>query len=212
MQMLAQARIGRRFDEIQIPSEEVNSVYEASKDRFMQAKVKAIYLPFSAAPVSQTDDQGKKVLTEGEAKAKAEDLLKQIRGGADFVKLVKENSGDPASVAKDGDFGTIRKGDQIPAPVKAAIFSSKAGDVTEPVRQAKGYYLFRIEEIGPQPLQEAQAAITNELKDGRFKEWLTSVQKSVEIKEEGIDMTTEAAQPSSSPQPAAPPQAPKPQN
>jgi peptidyl-prolyl cis-trans isomerase C len=211
MQMLTQARISEKFNEMQVPSEEVKKSYEANQDRFMQARVKAIYIPFSSAPVSQADGKGKKILTEEEAKAKAQDLLKQIRGGADFVKLVKENSGDPTSVAKDGDFGTFKKSDQISGAVKSAIFAAKAGEVTEPVRQPNGFYLFRVEELGPQPFAEAQVTITNELKDVQFRAWLNSVQKSVDIKEEGIEMTLEATQPSSPAKPA-PAQTPKPKD
>lgn len=209
MQVLAQARFNQRINEIQVPPEDVKKAYEANLDRFMQAKVKAIYIPFSTAPVSQADQNGKKLLTEEEAKAKALDLLKQIRAGADFVKLVKENSGDPTSVAKDGDFGTIKKSDQISGPVKSAIFAAKAGEVTEPVRQSGGFYLFRIEEMGPQPFEEAQLAITNDLRRARFGQWYAAERKSVEIKEEGIEMKMEAAQPSSPAKPAPAP-APKP--
>jgi peptidyl-prolyl cis-trans isomerase C len=211
MQVLAQARFNQRVNEIQVPAEEVKKSYEANKDRFMQAKVKAIYIPFSAAPISQADDKGKKLLTEEEAKAKAQDLLKQIRGGADFVKLVKEHSGDPTSVAKDGDFGTFKKSDQISGAVKSAIFAAKAGEVTEPVRQPNGFYLFRIEEIGPQSFDEAQVAITNELRNARFGEWLAAERKNIEIKEEGIEMKLEATPLSSPPKPA-PAQTPKPKD
>jgi parvulin-like peptidyl-prolyl isomerase len=210
MQVLSQARFNQRIAEIQVPPEDVKKSYDANPDRFMQAKVKAIYIPFSAAPVSQADDKGKKVLTEDEAKAKAQDLLKQIRGGADFVKLVKENSADAASAAKDGDFGVIKKSDQISGAVKSAIFAAKAGEVTEPVRQGGGFYLFRIEEMGPQPYAEAQVTITNELRNVRVGEWLAAERKSIEIKEEGIEMTLEAAPLATPPPKPAPAPAPTP--
>ena len=197
MQVLLQAEINQKIAEIQVPEEEQKKFYEANADRFVQAKVKAIYIPFSGAPVSKADEKGKKVLTEEEAKTKAESLLKQIRGGADFVKLAKENSGDPVSAGKDGDFGTIKKSDRIPDAVKTAVFAAKAGDVTGPVRQANGYYLFRIEESGAQPFEQVRDNVANEIKNSRFQEWLNSVQKSVDIKEEAIEMTMEVQQPSS---------------
>lgn len=198
MQVLLQAEINQKIAEIQVPPEEQQKFYEANKDRFVQAKVKAIYIRFSGDPVSKADDKGNKILTEAEAKAKAESLLKQIRGGADFVKLVKENSGDAASAAKDGDFGTITKSDRmVPEAIKTAIFAAKAGEVTGPVRQANGYYLFRVEELGPPPLEQVRDNVANDIKNTRFQEWLNSVQKSVDIKEEAIEMTMEVQQPSS---------------
>ena len=204
LQVLAQADIDKRLSEVKVPLEEVQKNYDTNQDRFVQAKVKAIYLPFSTAPVSTANDQGQKVMTEDEAKAKAQDLLKQIRGGADFVKLVKENSGDPTSVAKDGDFGTIKKSDQIAGALKSAIFAAKAGEVTEPIHMPGGYYLLRIEELGPQPFGEVQATLTDEMRGARFREWLSAEQKSIAVKEEGIEMTLQAA-PAASPVPAVSP-------
>ena len=116
-----------------------------------------------------------------EAKAKAEELLKQIKGGADFVKLVKENSGDPTSAAKDGDFGTIHKTDRLPDPVKTAIFATQAGQVTDPVRQPNGYYLFKVVEIGPPAFEQVKEQVGNDLKNAKFSEWLQSVEKSLDI-------------------------------
>ncbi|NCO32280.1 MAG: hypothetical protein AUJ92_06870 [Armatimonadetes bacterium CG2_30_59_28] len=41
------------------------------------------------------------------AKAKADNLLKQLKGGADFSKVAKQNSDDPTSAEKGGDVGEI---------------------------------------------------------------------------------------------------------
>ena len=49
--------------------------------------------------------QGKPASEEAAIKAKGENLLKQIKGGADFAKLAKENSEDPISGANGGDLG-----------------------------------------------------------------------------------------------------------
>jgi len=194
MQVLYQAEINKKFADMNIPQEELKKAYDSGKDKYVQAKVRAIYIPFSTAPVSQADANGKKLLSESEAKAKADDLVKQIRGGADFIKLVKEHSGDARSVEKDGDFGHIHKSDNIPVDLKNVIFSAKQGEVTEPVRQANGFYIFRIEEVGAQPFDEVQGTITNELKNAQFVAWLSGLQKSLDIKMEhevppGIQLT-----------------------
>jgi parvulin-like peptidyl-prolyl isomerase len=146
--------------------------------------VKVIYLQFSTAPVSQADSKGKPLMTEAEAKAKAEDLVKQLRAGADFVKLVKEYSADARSAEKDGDFGFLHKADRIPDEIKNAVFAAKPGELAGPIRQANGFYIFRVEESGTQPLEELSGTIQNELKDSKFREWLTGLQKSLDIKME----------------------------
>jgi peptidyl-prolyl cis-trans isomerase C len=186
LQVLSMAAVNRKMDSIQITPAEVQKVYDSNQDRFTQAKVKGIYIPFSTAPVSKPDSSGKKVLTEGEAKAKIEDLLKQARSGADFGKLAKENSGDPTSAAKDGDFGAIPKNAQgLPEAIKTAIFSAKAGEITEPIRQPNGFYIFRVEEIGKQPLDAVRQDIENELKQAQLQAWFNSLQANLNIKMEG---------------------------
>lgn len=206
MQVLYQAMINHKFGEISIPVEEVRTAYEASKDSRLQARVKSIYLAFSTTPVSQPDSRGNQLLTEAQAKAKAEDLVRQARSGADFVRLVKEHSNDPTSVAKEGDLGFIRKSDPIPAELSNAIFSAKAGEIVGPVRQPNGFYIFRIEEIGPQPFEQVQAAITNDLKSKRLGEWVNAIQKSLDVQVElppsGI---TVMPAPPAAPAPPAPP-------
>jgi len=138
MLILYQAVLDRAFREATIEPVEVVNYYDSHKENYKQVRVKAIYIPFSDAP-SITD------LTEEQAKAKAVKLIAEIRGGADFVKLVKENSQDETSRAKDGDFATLHVGDNIPDAIKAAVFALKQGETSDPVRQARGFYIFRAE-------------------------------------------------------------------
>lgn len=113
MQILQRAEFNRKTLELPVSPEEVKKTYESKKDRFAQAKVRAIYLQFSSAPESQADANGKMMLTEAVAKMKADDLVRQIRAGADFAKLVKENSNDPRSAEKGGDLGWVLKGNPV---------------------------------------------------------------------------------------------------
>ena len=178
MLAMAQAQLAATQTSITIPLEEVEKYYAANKDEFTQVKLKAIYIPFSSAPSTT----GKKILTEDEAKAATEKLYAQIQAGADFVKLVKENSGDPTSAAKDGDFGSFSRTDQIPEDIKTAVFALKAGQVTQPLRQPNGYYLLRVEEISTQPLDQVRQQIDGKLAGTRMNEWVDGVKKSLEIK------------------------------
>jgi peptidyl-prolyl cis-trans isomerase C len=194
MVALAQAELMQAQNQVTIPEEELQKRYEADKDRYTQAKVKVIYIPFSPNAKEQKDADNK-TLTEAEAKAKAERLLAEIRSGADFVKLVKENSSDPTSVAKDGDFGTIRRSDKIPDAVKNVVFSLKPGEVSEPVRQPNGFYLFRVEESNTEPFDQVKAQILKELKQQKFQQWVQTTQKSIDIKieDEALFNPAEAA-------------------
>jgi foldase protein PrsA len=83
------------------------------------------------------------VAEAGAAKAKADDLYNQIKGGGDFAKLAKENSQDPASAANGGDLGFFGKGKMVPEFEKAA-FELKAGEVSQPIRTVYGYHIIKV--------------------------------------------------------------------
>jgi peptidyl-prolyl cis-trans isomerase D len=85
--------------------------------------------------------------SDAEAKAKAEALLKQIKGGADFADLAKKNSEDPGSGANGGDLGFARRGTMVPE-FDTAIFNQKIGDTTL-VHTQFGYHIIQVEERQP---------------------------------------------------------------
>jgi peptidyl-prolyl cis-trans isomerase C len=182
MYLMMNAQLHEAMNGINIAPAEAQALYDKNKERFNQVKVKAIYVSFSESPSS--DAAAKKHLTETEAQAKIEKIRAEILKGADFVKLVKENSDDQTSAAKDGDFGTIRRTDNLPDAIRNAVFALKTGEVSPPVHQPNGFYLFRAEEISAQPFSEVQQEIFNELKQARFKEWMDSVNRDLNLKYE----------------------------
>jgi peptidyl-prolyl cis-trans isomerase C len=182
-QTLANAQLAAQQDSITVSGEEQQKFYKDNQDRYIQAKVKVLYVAFQAAAASQADPKAKKNLTEPEAKRKIEKLLTQIRSGADFVKLVKENSDDAESAAKDGDFGTlIRRSDELPENIKGAIFALKPGQVTDPLRVASGFYLFRLEEMATVPYEKVRDDVFIEIRQKRFDQWFSEVKKGLDVK------------------------------
>ncbi len=181
--ILYQAEINDYKDKIQITPEDQDKLYKEHPERFKQANVRVIHVSFSATPDKPGPD-GKKMMSDAEAKAKIDDLRKQILAGGDFGKLARENSDDKTSAAKDGDFGTISHNSPYPEPVKTAVFALKAGDISEPVKQANGYYLIKVESSVTQPIGEVRAQIIEELKQARFTEWMKGLQTRFAVKVE----------------------------
>jgi peptidyl-prolyl cis-trans isomerase C len=194
MYLLMNAQLHQVLTTIEVPPAEGESFYNTNKERFKQVKVKAIYIPFSA-DAAQAGAAEPKRLTEAEAQAKIANLRAAIAGGANFVKLVKDNSGDPTSAAKDGDFGTIRSTDNLPEAIRSAIFALKAGELSQPVKQPNGFYLFRAEEVGTQPYTEVRETVLNELKERRFKQWMDEVNRGLNLKIENEGFFTEGGAP-----------------
>lgn len=175
--VLMQAKLNQMTNQTAADEEEMKKYYADHKDKYTQVRVKTIYVSFSSTPV-----EGKKVLNEAEAKAKIEKILAEIRGGADFVKMVKQHSEDATSRDKDGDLETFRKSDEIPDAIRTAVFKLKTGEVSDPVRQPNGFYLFRAEEVTVRSYQQVQAEIYDIVRQANFQKWLESMDKSVQIK------------------------------
>ena len=172
LMILSQAKLAEAANSTTVEPAEIVKFYDTDKERFKEVRVKAIYVSFG---------KGGKAPTEDEAQAKATKLLADIRGGADFVKLVKENSDDETSKAKDGDFATLRRSDNIPDAIRTAVFSLKQGEVSEPVRQPNGFYLLRAEEVHYRPLSQVRDEIFTELKQRNYSQWLAQTNSDTKV-------------------------------
>ena len=79
-----------------------------------------------------------------EAKAEAEDIRKRLIAGEPFPRLAADHS-DSASKANGGLIGPFKRTDLSPALLKL-IDSLKTGEISEPLRVARGYQLFKLED------------------------------------------------------------------
>jgi peptidyl-prolyl cis-trans isomerase C len=181
MNVLATAQINAAMNRVVVEPGDIVKYYDSNKQKYTQVRVKAIYIAFNDDAASGSATKGKKPLTEAEAKAKAMKLLAAIKGGADFVKLVKENSDDETSREKDGDFATLHSSDNIPDAFRAAVFALKQGGVSEPLKPPNGFYLLRAEEVTVRPLSEVRDEIYNDLKNVRSDEWLRGMDRDAKV-------------------------------
>jgi len=181
MNVLANAQVNATVNAMAVEPEEIVKYYDSNKVKFTQVRVKAIYIAFNDDAAAGSTAKGKKPLTEAEAKAKAVKLLAAIKGGTDFVKLVKENSDDETSREKDGDFATLHSSDNIPDAFRAAVFSLKKGEVSEPLKQPNGFYLLRAEEVTVRPLSEVRDDIYNDLKAAKSDQWLRKMDSETKV-------------------------------
>ncbi len=178
MMILSQAKVNDVVSSTIVEPGEIVKYYDLNKDKYKQVRVKAIYIGFSS---DASHSGGKPSRTEEEAKSKAEKLRSEIHSEADFVKLVKEDSEDETSKAKDGDLAVFRPSDNIPDAIRTEVFSMKQGDISEPVRQPNGYYLLRAQEVTYRPLSEVRGEIFTQLKQEHYAEWLSNENKATKV-------------------------------
>ncbi len=138
---------------------QLRAAYASSMDSFRtpeRVKVRHILLM----------TQGKSDAEKKAALTKAQDLLKQVRAGADFAELAKNNSQDPGSAANGGDLGFIVRGQTVP-PFEKFAFSAKPNDISDLVTTEYGYHIIQVEEKEParvKPFDEVKDSIADQLK------------------------------------------------
>ena len=72
-----------------------------------------------------------------------DDLLKQIKGGADFGALARQYSEDPGSKANGGELPKFGKGDMVPE-FEAAAFALSPGQVSDVVTSPYGFHIIKL--------------------------------------------------------------------
>src|SRR5208282_1991936 len=96
-----------------VTDQDLQSYYDQHRDEFRspeQVKVSHILIKTPLpAPGAKEDEKA-----VADARAKAEDVLKQLKAGGDFAKLAEKYSEDPGSAKSGGELGWIGRGRTVP--------------------------------------------------------------------------------------------------
>jgi peptidyl-prolyl cis-trans isomerase D len=146
-------------ESIQVPEVQIQSYYNTHKDEFRtKERVKARHILVSILNKPAADIP--------KLKAKAEDLLKQIKAGADFAKLAEQNSDDKTNASKGGDLGWVMRGQMVPEFEKAT-FALKPGQISDVVTTNYGFHIVQVmerEDAHQRSLDEVKPEIVAALK------------------------------------------------
>ena len=166
---------------VQVSAEDVKKEYE-------QVRVRHILFQLPIA-LGNTEEEKKKnqKRQEENLKKKGEEVLLELKAGADFAELAKRDSDCP-SKDKGGDLGFFGRGRMDPAFEKAA-FSLKIGEVSGLVKTKFGYHIIKSEEKkeaeGPD-FKKEKKKIKKELLERKqneeYNKWFENLKKKAKIK------------------------------
>lgn len=174
MQMQAKALMEATGGDIVVTDEDIQAFYDQNPQYFEskeQVQASHILIKFEN---NATEEQ------KAEAKAKIDGLLVQVKEGADFAELAKENSDCPSS-AKGGDLGMFGRGQMVP-PFEQAAFAMNIGDVSDVVETRFGYHIIKLidkKEAGTTSFDEAKEQITDYLTQQKQREAWTQYNKTM---------------------------------
>jgi peptidyl-prolyl cis-trans isomerase D len=150
---------------IQISQGELQLYYNQHQDEFRIPETVTVRHILIKTPVPGADG---KVDQKGvdAAKAKADDIEKQLKSGGDFAALAKQYSEDPGSAQNGGLLPPLSRGRTVPEFEQAA-FSTPVGQTTGVIRTSYGFHIIKVEgkqNARVKPLDEVKAQIEPVLK------------------------------------------------
>jgi peptidyl-prolyl cis-trans isomerase C len=154
-----------------------NTPPDAALDKFALAKYKSDPAAF-ALPEEVNVRHILIKLTTANARAKADTLLLQLKKGADFEALAKDNSDDAANAAKGGDLGFFARGRMVGPFENAAFALTKPAELSGVVETEFGFHIIKLiakKPAGVRPFAEVREQLRKEsleklLNDGRGRE------------------------------------------
>jgi peptidyl-prolyl cis-trans isomerase D len=177
------------IDKIEVYEEDINDYYDTNQAKFfIKKQYQASHilirsdaqLPFGEDLSGETKE---KLLDEANAgaRAKAEEILKQIRDGADFKEMAKKYSADPGSGANGGSLGQFSKGMMVPE-FEAALDLLSPGELGGPVQTAFGFHIIRLDQVNEErmkPIAEVKESITKTLKEIKARQRIRRIAKKI---------------------------------
>lgn len=153
---------------------------ENTKDFETPEQVQASHILIK--PIDDPNDPNE-TKAKAAAKAKAEQLLAQIKDGADFAELAQANSDCP-SASKGGDLGLFGHG-QMVKPFDEAAFALQPGEMSDLVETKFGYHIIKVtdrKEARTRPFEEAKAEIFAQLTGQKKKQFVEGYLASLKEK------------------------------
>ena len=148
--------------QIEVTQEDARKYYDKNLQQYQKPEqVRASHILIKTDVSDPNTDPNE---TKAKARAKAEELLKQIKQGADFAVLAKANSGGP-SAKRGGDLGLFARGRMVP-PFEKTAFELEVGQVSDIVQTRFGYHIIKVtdrKEASAESFEQAKDKIIEKL-------------------------------------------------
>lgn len=131
------------------------------------------------------------------SEAQANEVIAQLKKGADFAALAKEKSTDPSGKQNGGDLGYFSREEMVPEFSEAA-FKLKPGETTStPVKSQFGWHVIKLEDRRQTTpaLAEMREQLAGEIQEEAVNDILGGLRKDAKVERFGLDGSSGSSQP-----------------
>src|SRR5437762_747954 len=157
---------------INVPSADVERFYNENSEQYSTPdQVRASHILLKT--------EGK---DDAAVKAKAEEILKQAKSGADFAELAKKHSEDESNAKNGGDLDFFGRGRMVPE-FDQAVFAMEPGQMSDLVKTEYGYHIIKLTDKkvgGTKKLDEVRQQITEQLAFDRAQTQAATLAETLE--------------------------------
>ena len=173
----------RVTSDVTVSDADIAQYYRNNPDDFtIQPAVKARHILLAVNPNASAADKDA-------VRKRAQNLIAQLKKGADFATLAKNNSDDKSNAGRGGELPVFERGMMVKA-FEDAAFGAKAGDIVGPVETEYGMHIIKVDQVLPQKLVDLKdvkddprlkALILREKKQTQFDAFVAGLKASAKI-------------------------------
>ena len=169
--------------DITVNDADLGEFYRAHPEDFtINAAVKARHILLAINPNASAADKDA-------VRKRAQNLLAQLKKGADFAALAKANSDDQSNKERGGDLPIFERGMMV-KPFEDAAFGAKEGALVGPIETQFGMHIIKVEKVLPQKIVDfsdikddprLREVILRDKKQAKFDAFVTGLKASAKI-------------------------------
>jgi len=188
---------------VMVADPEMKRYYQEHRDRFA--------LP-EEYTLSQILLKARASVDPADAKAKAREVITQLKRGESFEDLALQYSDDPTG-SRGGRLGLVHQGELLPA-IERGVSNLVPGGISDVIESSEGLHIVRLDDKKPKEFrpydevrQEIQALVFQQKSEDMFQAWLADLKNKayIEIKFDTVPLKQTTSVPAPPPSPTSKP-------
>jgi peptidyl-prolyl cis-trans isomerase C len=155
----------------------IQKFYNENKKNFEAMDLSHILIAYQGGSVPPRSGAAP---SQQDALKKAQSIVQQLKGGADFAKLARQYSDDGSSAERGGALGPFSPG-MLPPELEARVSGLQPGQISDPVPSRYGIHIFKAGQRTSQPLEQVRMNITQRVQQKATLDKVEQMRKAAKV-------------------------------